>query len=228
MSRQFGDVSSSLPDAVQQQRGQHYLLLADISGYTSFLNGVEIAHQVDLSGVMPAGYEILGELLDAVIDGIRHVFAIEKIEGDAAFATAPAGALNGQGSAVLARLQATYDTFREIRERAKSATDHICTACPVVGTLDLKYVMHRGTAIRLRTGGHADLHSPAVNVVHRLLKNTVHARIGFRPYLLLTKSATTGLGLAGTGLYHEETYPDVGTIPGEIFKLQREPPTASA
>jgi len=204
-------------------RGEHYLLLADISGYTAFLNGVEIAHQVDLSGAMPAGYEIIGELLDAVIEGLEPAFAIEKVEGDAAFATAPAAQIDGRGTSVLSRLQGTYDSFRQVREKAKSATDHVCSACPVVGSLDLKYVMHRGTATRLLSAGHADLHSPAVNLVHRLLKNTVNAAIGARPYLLLTEPAATGLGLAGTGRPHEETYPDLGAVAAEIFELRGDP-----
>src|SRR5688572_16332729 len=114
---------------------QHYFVLADISGYTSFLNGVERAHQVDLSGLMPAGYEILGELLDAVSDGVQLAFDIEKVEGDAVFAVASADTLDQQGTSVLALLQETYDAFRDVRERAKSSTDHVCTACPVVGNL---------------------------------------------------------------------------------------------
>ena len=73
--------------------------------------------------------------------------------------------------------------------------------------------------MRVRTGSHADLHGPAVNVVHRLLKNSVHSRIGFRPYLLLTAAAAAGLDLVGTGTRHKETYPDVGVVDGEIIEL---------
>ena len=47
--------------------GQEYLLLADISGYTSFVVGVEDAHGVDFSDGIPPGYELLGALLDAVM-----------------------------------------------------------------------------------------------------------------------------------------------------------------
>ena len=211
----------SVPAATDERAAPLYLLLADISGYTSFLSGVETAHQVDLSGAMPAGYEILGELLDAVVDGVQPVFAIEQIEGDAVFASTVADALDGQGAAVLALLQDTYDAFSERRERAKSATDHVCTACPVVSRLELKYVLHRGNAVRLRMRTHSDLHSPAVNVVHRLLKNNVHPRLGYQPYILCTDQAAASLGLTGRGLQHQETYPDVGTISGEIFTLER-------
>lgn len=223
-------LSRAVPDRglspAAQRSAPRYLLLADISGYTSFLEGIERTHQVDLSGDMPAGYEILGELLDAVINGVQPIFDIEQIEGDAVFAVAGPEPLDGRGTSLLARLQATYDRFLTVRERAKSATDHVCTACPVVANLDLKYVMHRGMAVRVRTGAHADLHGPAVTLVHRLLKNSVHARIGFRPYLLLTEAAAAGLSLAGGGLQHQETYSDVGIVNGEIFELtgERRPP----
>jgi hypothetical protein len=208
---------------------ERYLLIADVSGYTSFLHGVERAHLVDLSGVMPAGYEIIGELLTVVIDGVKPVFRIEQIEGDAVFGTADAGELDGQGTSLLGILQATYDRFREVRDdRARSATDHVCTACPVVGTLDLKYVLHRGRAVRIQTGGNADLHGPAVIAVHRLLKNAVQARIGTRPYVFVTDEAGRSLGVSGTGLPHEETYSDVGTLAGEIFELPRVPGSPTA
>ena len=79
----------------------HYLLLADISGYTSFMSGVEVAHGVDFSGGIPAGYSVLGALLDAVVDGVQPDFEVAKLEGDAVFAVAPAGALDAHGEAVL-------------------------------------------------------------------------------------------------------------------------------
>src|SRR4029078_2687126 len=108
------------------------LLLADISGYTAFLNGVEQAHGVDFSSGLPAGYEVLGALLDAVVDGVQPAFEIAKLEGDAVFAVALAGSLDGQGAAVLDRLRDVWRAFYVVREdRKRSASDHICTGCPV-------------------------------------------------------------------------------------------------
>jgi hypothetical protein len=42
------------PDAAESPAGERYLLLADISGYTSFMTGVEVAHGVDFSAGIPA------------------------------------------------------------------------------------------------------------------------------------------------------------------------------
>jgi len=52
--------------------GDRYLLLADISGYTAFTASVERAHGVDFSAGIPAGYAVLGELLDAVVEGFSR------------------------------------------------------------------------------------------------------------------------------------------------------------
>lgn len=199
--------------------GQRYLLLADISGYTGFMVGVEQAHGVDFSGGIPAGYEVLGALLDAVVEGVQPDFGVAKLEGDAVFAVAPADSLDGRGSSVLNQLQTVYQAFHARRAQARQAQDHICTACPAVGSLDLKMVLHRGQVVRQTVGSNSELLGPAVNVAHRLLKNSIQSRIGYRPYLFLTDAAAIGLGLSQVGLEHREEYPDVGPIQGRIVDL---------
>jgi class 3 adenylate cyclase len=200
--------------------GQRYLLLADVSGYTTFLNGVEQAHGVDFSSGIPAGYEVLGALLDAVVEGVQPAFDIAKLEGDAVFAVAPAENLDGQGEAVLDRLLAVWRTFYVVREdRKKSASDHLCTGCPVVGTLNLKMVLHRGQVVRQTVGSTAELLGPAVNVAHRLLKNSIQPRLGYPAYLFVSDAAAAGLGLTGIGVEHLEEYPDVGRVQGRVLEV---------
>jgi class 3 adenylate cyclase len=200
--------------------GERYLLLADISGYTGFMAGVEEAHGVDFSGGIPAAYSVLGALLDTVIGGIDPDFSLVKLEGDAVFAVSPAPRLDGHGDHVLEVLGATYRAFVEGRTRAIPASDHICTACPNVANLDLKAVLHRGHAVRQAVGSGSDLLGPAVTVAHRLLKNTIRERIGFRPYLFVTDAAATALGLSQVGIAHHEEYPDAGPIGGRILDLR--------
>jgi class 3 adenylate cyclase len=200
--------------------GDRYLLLADISGYSAFMASVERAHGVDFSAGIPAGFAVLGELLDAVIDGVEPDFEVAKLEGDAVFAIAPVASLDGRGTEVLGRLMKLYQAFRARREQqARSARDHICTACPVVGSLDLKMVLHRGQAVRQSVGSQTELLGPAVNVVHRLLKNSVQARLGYRPYVFLTDAAANKLRLTELGVEHREDYPDVGSISGRAVEL---------
>jgi hypothetical protein len=207
------------PGAAEAAAGERYLFLADISGYTRFMSGVEEEHGLDFSAGIPAAYSILGDLLDAVVEGIKPDLALVKLEGDAVFAAAPAAGLDGQGDRVLRTIHGTYRAFIEARTRAIPSSDHICTACPVVARLDLKAVLHRGPAVRQSVGSGSDLLGPAVTVAHRLLKNTVRDRIGARPYLFMTDAAATGLGLPGIGLAHGEQYPDAGQVNGRLVEL---------
>ena len=208
-----------IPTQTDASSSNGYLLLADISGYTGFLTSVEQAHDVDFSGGIPAAYTVLGELLDSVVEGVEPEFGVAKLEGDAVFATAPAEALDGHGDAVVSHLQDVHRAFRARRTEAKAAQDHTCTACPVVGSLDLKMVLHRGRVVRQTVGSRTEILGPAVNVAHRLLKNSIQARIGARPYLFVTDAAATGLGLMQAGLEHHEEYADVGSIRGRILDL---------
>ena len=209
----------AIPTRADPVAGQRYLLLADISGYTAFLNGVEQAHGVDFSSGIPAGYEVVGALLDAVVEGLQPDFEIAKLEGDAVFAVAPAEGLDGRGEAVLDQLRAVYRAFYVAREHGKSASDHICTACPVVGSLNLKMVLHRGQAVRQTVGFNPELLGPAVNLAHRLLKNSVQSRLGYRAYLFVTDAAAADLGLTGIGAEHIEDYPDVGHVSGRVIEV---------
>jgi class 3 adenylate cyclase len=205
--------------AADAPAGERYLLLADISGYTGFMAGVELEHGVDFGAGIPAAYSVLGDLLQAVVEGVEPDFALVKLEGDAVFAAAPTADLDGHGERVLAGIGSTYRAFVAGRTRAIPSTDHLCTACPAVAHLDLKVVLHRGQAVRQAVGSGSDLLGPAVTVAHRLLKNTVRERIGARPYLFLTDAAAIGLGLPGVGLAHHEVYPDAGRIAGRVVEL---------
>jgi hypothetical protein len=208
------------PTVAERVAVQRYLLLADVSGYTAFLNAVEQAHGVDFSAGLPAGYEVLGALLDAVVEGVQPAFEIAKLEGDAVFAVAPVEDLDGRGDAVLDRLRAVYRDFIGVRaERQRSATDHVCTGCPVVGSLNLKMILHRGQAVRQTVGANPELLGPAVNVAHRLLKNSIQASYGLPAYLFLTDAAAEGLGLQGIGTEHVEEYADVGRVQGRVIEV---------
>jgi class 3 adenylate cyclase len=205
--------------ATDPAAGERYLLLADISGYTGFMAGVEREHGVDFSAGIPAAYSVLGALLGVVSEGVESDFAVIKLEGDAVFAAAPVATLDRQGDRVLRDLRAMYRAFADARTRAIPSSDHLCTACPTVAHLDLKIVLHRGQSVRQAVGSGSDLLGPAVTLAHLLLKNTVRERIGIRPYLFLTNPAATALGLSDVGLVHEETYPDAGRVEGRIVDL---------
>ena len=50
-------------------------VIADISGYTTFLAGVELDHAQD----------IVADVMDTVVKAVRPPFRLAKFEGDAAF-----------------------------------------------------------------------------------------------------------------------------------------------
>jgi len=215
-------MTSGMVDAMHPapMAGDRYLLLADISGYTAFMAGIERDHGVDFSAGIPAGYAVLGELLGGVVEGVQPAFEVAKLEGDAVFAVAPAATLDGQGADVLERLETIYEGFRARRDhQAKTATDHVCTACPVVATLDLKVILHRGPAVRQTVGTQTEILGQAVNIAHRLLKNTIRPSLGYGPYVFLTDAAADGLRLTGAGVEHREDYDDVGSISGWVVPL---------
>jgi hypothetical protein len=213
------DARRTDPPAADPAAAERYLLLADISGYTGFLAGVERDHGIDFSAGVPAAYPVLAALLDSVIVGVGPAFALVKLEGDAVFAAASARGLDGQGQRVLETIATTYRAFVDARTRAIPSRDHVCTACPAVADLDLKFIVHRGPTVRQSVGASTDLLGPAVTVAHRLLKNTIRDEIGYRPYLFLTEPAASALGLPDLGTAHGETYADAGTIGGRVLVL---------
>ena len=61
--------------------------IADISGYTSFLAGVELDHAQD----------IIADVMDTVLRCLRPPFRLAKFEGDAAFVYAVTGKIDVRG-----------------------------------------------------------------------------------------------------------------------------------
>ena len=73
--------ASSEPGAVH--------LLADVSGFTSFLSDVADAHAGDTDpSFVPAAYGMFGGLIDLVVGSVAPPFDLAKLEGDAVFAVA--------------------------------------------------------------------------------------------------------------------------------------------
>ncbi|HEX9738791.1 MAG TPA: DUF2652 domain-containing protein [Candidatus Limnocylindria bacterium] len=199
-----------------------YLIVADIAGYTSWMEAVGAAHGFDVSVEIPPAFALLGLLLDLVAEGLADRFKVEELEGDAVFGVAPTGDLDGRGDVLVDELRVVYARFLAHRDKwhqTTVASGHICSACPFVTALDLKMIVHEGPFVRQSVRGQATVVGPAVNVVHRLLKNTVADQVGHRHYLLLTDAAAERLGMADAGVAHRETYPGVGEIGGRVLGL---------
>jgi uncharacterized protein YndB with AHSA1/START domain len=150
------------------------LLIADITGYTDYLAGVELDHAQD----------ILADLVDTVVGSLRPTFRLAKLEGDAAFAYQPAETLDS--SLVQDTVESTYFAFRRRLRDIRQASQCECNACILIPGLDLKFVVHHGLVVRQQMAGMEELVGRDVILVHRLLKNGVEAATGFRAYALYT------------------------------------------
>lgn len=188
------------------------LVIADISGYTSYLAGVELDHAQD----------ILADLTDVVVRTLRPTFRLAKLEGDAAFAYAIAPEIDG--SALQDTIERCYFAFRRRLRDIGQASQCECNACVLIPRLDLKFVVHHGLVARQRMAGREELVGREVIVVHRLLKNTVQESLGLGAYALYTEDCARAMGLAdpaGAGLHeHSETYDIVGEIRGWVHDLE--------
>src|ERR1700742_363770 len=92
-------------------------LIADISGYTSFLAGVELDH----------AHDIIADVMDTVLKRMRPPFRLAKFEGDAAFMYAIADKVDG--SQLQDAIEAAYFAFRRRLRNIAQSTTCTCKAC---------------------------------------------------------------------------------------------------
>jgi hypothetical protein len=179
-----------------------YLLLADISGYTSFLSQTELDH----------AHEILTDLLETILKRFKSLLTIHKIEGDAIFAYASDTRIF-RGETLLELLETTYTDFRERMKSVRRHTTCTCRACQSIPMLDLKFIVHHGDFVLQSIGGTPELAGSDVNLVHRLLKNHVSENTGWRAYALFTSAALDCMRLRPDGLVDgAEAYEHLGEV----------------
>lgn len=172
-----------------------------------------------MTEVAPA-YPVLSGMLNTVVQAIAPTFTLAEIEGDAVFAHAPGERLAGGSHELLAIVGRAHAAFRSRIEEAMTVHYHPCTACTVLPTLDLKFVLHYGDFVVQSIAGREKLLGPNVNLVHRLLKNSVTQATGKRAYLFVTGAAASHLELpADRGVPHEERYADVGHVTGVVVDI---------
>jgi class 3 adenylate cyclase len=177
------------------------LLVADITGYTAYLQATELAHAED----------VLSDLLETMVSTLAATFTLSKLEGDAAFAHAPAGRVSP--SLILDTVEAGYFAFRRRLRDIDRATSCDCNACVLIPSLDLKYVVHHGEYVARRIAGTEELTGADVILVHRLLKTEAGTALGTRGFAAYTASTLDTFGMdpdvLGFSAYQEET-PDMG------------------
>lgn len=164
-----------------------YLLIADLTGYTSYLARGEIEHA-------PA---IAGDLIETVVGRLEPPFRLAKLEGDAAFLFVEDGRANG--SLLLDAIEVAYLAFRRRLRSIEQASACDCTACSTAPRLDLKFFVHHGEFVRHTIAGRDELSGASIILVHRLLKGAAAASrdAAGRPlgFVVLTDAAAAAMGV---------------------------------
>lgn len=186
------------------------LLIADISGYTSYLAGAELDHAQD----------ILADLMTTVVGALRPGFRLAKLEGDAAFAYVLTERIDG--SQLLDAVERTYFAFRRRLRDIAQATSCVCNACVLMPRLDLKFVVHHGSIIRHRVAGREELVGSDVIIAHRFLKNHVTERLGTPAYALFSDPCVAVMAVDPVALgmaEYRDAYDDLGEVGAWIHDL---------
>jgi hypothetical protein len=179
-----------------------YLILADISGYTSFLSQTELDH----------AHEILTDLIETILRRFKPLLTVHKIEGDAVFAYLPDVRL-ARGETLLELIECTYVDFRERMKNVRRHTTCTCRACQSIPMLDLKFIVHHGDFVVQNIGGTPELAGSDVNLAHRLLKNHVAESTGWRAYALFTAPALECMRIRPAELTDgSESYEHLGEV----------------
>jgi hypothetical protein len=203
-------------------RAHGTLLLADISGYTGFLNGVETAHHALIveADEPPAAYGFVSGLLNGIVAAVVPPFRLVKFEGDAVFLVAddPQAAIHGD--ALVTCLRRCLESFETGLAAANADWTCTCGSCSRITELGLKFVLHHGDYVAQRLVGHEDVAGPDVIVAHRLLKNHARDLVGPGPYALLTDVALEALDVPADGMVAmTETFADIPAIATHVLAL---------
>lgn len=182
---------------------QHgYFVIADISGYTSFVAKTELEHS----------HEILTELLELLVDKFKSLMVISKLEGDAVFAYAAESVIT-RGDTLLEFMESIYVAFRDRQLSMRRKTTCTCAACQNIPTLDLKFIAHHGDFIIQNIANTRELVGSDVNLIHRLAKNHVSEATGWHAYMMLTEQCLDHLHLNLEDTYIQmEEYEHLGEI----------------
>lgn len=185
------------------QEESMYLLIADISGYTSFMLKTHTA-------TMHAKI-LITELMESLIQKIELPFTISKLEGDAIFFYLLEKDLSPSLTPQILseKILLFFEYFSKKLQELKVSNFCDCGACTHLDLLDLKMIIHYGKASIVNVGRFIELSGIDVITVHRLLKNSLKNH----HYVLMTKAAYDKLKFLNYPCVHSsEKDKDLGVI----------------
>lgn len=142
-------------------RQKGFIFIPDISGFTNFVNSVELEHS----------QHVIKELLEILIAANQLQLKVSEVEGDAIlFYT-------------LDEIPDLRDVYSQVEKMFLSFHNHLqqyeslrtchCNACVSVINLTLKVISHVGEFVEYRVGDFTKLIGKDIIVAHQLLKNEI-------------------------------------------------------
>lgn len=152
------------------------IFIPDISGFTQFVNSVELNHS----------QHIIGELLETILDANEMGLKVSEVEGDAILFYK------------LGKLPDLDVTYRQVEKMFLSFHKHLelyeiqrtchCNACITAIHLSLKIITHYGEFTEYKIKHFLKLIGKDIIVAHQLLKNDIPQH----EYWLITNSLSGG------------------------------------
>jgi hypothetical protein len=196
---------------MERKTQKGYLMLADISGYTSFVAKTEIEH----------AEKAISILLEAVIEKLDDLFTIAKLEGDAVFAYLPEDQLPNCNT-MFDLIDSTYAMFRDSAQALHKQSTCPCRACQAIPTLDLKFMVHHGEYVLQQIAGIKDLLGSDVTLIHRLAKNKVSDSLGWHGYALFTDQSLECMKAAKAPFIQQtEEYEHLGEVKTFVMDMHK-------
>jgi Protein of unknown function (DUF2652) len=188
-----------------------YLILADISGFTSFVAQTEIDH----------AHLALSFLLETIMEKLSSMLTIFQLEGDAVFAYVEESQLQ-EGRSLLGLIDQTYLAFREKALALYAGATCPCRACKALPTLDLKFMVHHGDYVIQQLAGVHQLLGTDVNLIHRLAKNHVSESTGWKGYALFTDQVMERMRHSKDNFFKQsESYEHLGNV--DVYCIDMHP-----
>jgi len=143
------------------------IVLADISGYTTWVASTELEHS----------RKAVGMLLEAMIESLRDRLAAGQVAGDAVLFVG-----EGLDPSFVSWMEEMYVAFHRTAAGMFAQPTCDCRACALLPTLSVKALAHYGRYNVLRVGPSQQVHGADAIVPHRLAKNAVPSN----EYVLVT------------------------------------------
>jgi uncharacterized protein YndB with AHSA1/START domain len=161
-----------------------FIAMADITGYTVYLNESELDH----------AQESVVAILDVIVGRTDAPLTLSRVVGDAVVSYAfDRQILNPQ--TLIEELEDTYVVFRRALGQMILNTTCTCNACANLSSLDLKFIVHHGDFAIKKMAGNQELIGPNVNLMFRLAKNRIKETLGLSAYIAYTSHAAEALDL---------------------------------